>query len=385
MRLTLVGAQLAVAVVLLVGAGLLLRTMQRLAILDLGYASDHAVTFRAQFTGPKSSVKQDAFYAELYAQLRAIPGVVSAGGGNLPAGGQSSVTGLAIEGRAEGGRLPDVRYTPVSDDYFATLRIPVIRGRAFTSEDRNGAPWVAVVSAGLARQFWPGADPIGARVRVGPDRPWATIVGIVGDVRMGAADAPQPSVYTSQRQDHWPGGAPIVMRTSGDPALSIAAVRDVVRRVDPSVVVPSVTTVDEVRRGTPAIAERHVQMRLMVVFSIIALAVSTIGVYGVSAYAAHARAMEFAIRIVLGASRVNVMWLAIRDSAVVAALGAAAGISLGWLVAHRLREMLFAVQPYDLATMVAAVGVLTIVVFVASIVPARRAARVDPITAIRAE
>jgi putative ABC transport system permease protein len=385
MRLALVGAQLAVAVVLLVGAGLLLRTMARLAALDLGYAADHAVTFRPQFASPKSNAEQDVFYAGLYAQLQAIPGVVSAGGGNVPTSGQGSVSELAVEGHVANGRLPDVRYTPVSDDYFSTLRIPVIRGRVFTPDDRDGSPWVAVVSSGLAKHLWPDADPIGTRVRVAPDRPWAAVVGVVGDVRLGGADTPQPSVYTSQRQDHWPGGAPIVLRTQGDPTAITAAIRDAVRRVDPSVVVPGVSTLEDVRRGTPAIAERHLQMRLMVVFSIIALLVSAIGVYGVSAYAAHARAMEFGIRMALGASRPHVMWLAVRDTAVVAAGGTAAGIPLAWLLARRLGAILFAVQPFDLPTTVASIGLLALVVLIASIVPARRAALVDPVTSIRAE
>ena len=209
LRLGLVAAQLAVSIVLLVGAGLFLTTFHRLSQVDLGYATEQAVTFRLQFTRPRSNPEQDVFWASLYEQLRSIPGVISVGGGNVPISGQSTMIGLDIEGRAvESGRLPDVRYSPASDDYFATLGIPIVRGRAFDETDRDGAPPVALVSAGLAAQLWPGADPIGARVKVEPAKPSFTIVGIVGDVRMGGGDAARPSIYTSQRQDHWPAEAP---------------------------------------------------------------------------------------------------------------------------------------------------------------------------------
>lgn len=384
MRLGLVAGQLAVSVVLLVGAGLLLRTMHRLADLDLGYATEHALTFRPQFMRPRSNAEQDAYYATLYAHLRAIPGVQSVGGGHIPTSGQGSVVGLAIEGRAvENERLPDVRYTPASDDYFATLGIPIVRGRAFTAEDRDGAPWAAVISAGLAKQLWPGGDPIGARVKPGPEKEWATIVGVVGDVRMGGADAPQPSIYTSQRQDHWPGGSAVVIRAVGDPQALTAAVREAVKRVDPTLVIPSVRTLEEFRQSTPAIADRRMQMQLISVFALVALAVSAIGVYGVSAYATEARAQEFGIRMALGASRRGVLWLALRDGAHVAVLGALAGIPLAWLIASRLRDVFYSVEPFDPLTVGAVLGALFLVVLGASLEPARRATRIDPARAIR--
>ena len=385
-RLGLVAGQLAVSVILLVGAGLFLRTLNRLAGLDLGYVTERALTFRPQFTRPTSAVEQDAFYDALYTQLRSIPGVLSVGGGNVPTSGQSTVTGLAIEGRVvEGARLPDVRYTPVSDAYFVTLGIPVLRGRAFNADDRDGAHRVAVVSAGLARQLWPGGDPIGVRVKPGPDGEWATVVGIVGDVRMGGAEAPQPSVYTSQRQDHWPGASAVIIRAEGDPQALTSGVREAVKRVDPTLVIPSVRTLEEFRRSTPAIADRRMQMRLISVFALVALAVSAIGVYGVSAYATEARRREFGIRMALGASRRRVLWLALRDSAGVAVLGALAGIPLALLLASRLGDMLYAVAPFDPLTVATVLGALFLVVLAASLAPARRATLIDPARTMRAD
>ena len=386
LRLGLVAAQLGVSVVLLIGAGLFLRTFQRLSVLDLGYATEHAVTFRLPFTRPRSNPEQDAFWASLYELLRATPGVASVGGGNMPMSGQSTITGLEIEGRlVDKSRLPDVRYTPASDDYFAALGIPIARGRAFNATDRDGAPSVAVISTGLAKQLWPGADPIGARVRVAPAKPWATIVGIVGDVRMGGADAPRPSIYTSQRQDHWPGGGTVVIRAEGDPVSLAAGIRQAVKNVDPTLPIVGLRTLEEFRSNTPAIAERRLQMHLMMVFAFAALAVSAIGVYGVSAYATEARRREFGIRIALGASRRGVLWLALRDGAQAAVLGALAGVPIALVIASRLGEMLYAVTPFDPLTVAAVLGALIVVVCAASVVPARRATLIDPASTMRTD
>jgi hypothetical protein len=300
--------------------------------------------------------------------------------------GQSTITGLEIEGRlVERSRLPDVRYTPASDNYFAALGIPIVRGRAFNATDRDGAPTVAVVSSGLAKQLWPGGDPIGARVRVEPTKPWAAIVGIVGDVRMGGAGAPQPSIYTSQRQDHWPGGGTVVIRAEGDPVSLAAGIRQAVKSVDPTLPIVGLRTLEEFRSHTPVIAERRLQLNLMLVFGFVALGVSAIGVYGVSAYATEARRREFGIRIALGASQRGVLWLALRDGAQVAVLGALAGVPVAVVIASRLRDMLYAVTPFDPLTVGAVLGTLIVVVCAASVVPARRASLIDPATTMRTD
>ena len=386
LRLGLVAVQLGVSVVLLIGAGLFLRTFDRLSSLDLGYATADAVTFRLPFTRPRSNPEQDAFWASLYQRLRAVPGVAAVGGGNMPMSGQSTVTGLEVEGRTvERARLPDVRYSPASDDYFAALGIPIVRGRAFNATDRYGTPPVAIVSAGLASQLWPGGNPIGARVKVDATRPWATVVGIAGDVRMGGADAPRPSLYTSQRQDHWPGGGTVVVRAQGNPASLVASIRQAVKSVDPTLPVVGLRTLEEFRSSTPAVAERRLQMRLLLAFAVLALTVSAVGVYGVSAYATEARRREFGIRMALGASQRGVLWLALRDGAQVTLLGVVAGIPAAIVIASRLRDMLYAVKPFDPATVTAVVGTLAVVVCAASIVPARRATLVDPATTLRSD
>lgn len=386
LRLALVAVQLAVSVVLLVGAGLFLRTLHRLSALDLGYATEHGLTFRPSFTRPRSNPEQDAFWAAMYEQLRALPGVVSVGGGNVPTSGQSTFTGLQIEGRpVEGSRLPDARYTSASDDYFATLGIPILRGRVFDTTDRDGAPWVAVVSAGLAKQLWPDSDPIGARVKVDPTKPWATVVGVVGDVRMGGAGALQPSIYTSQRQDHWPGAGAVVVRATSDPLALGAGVREVVKEIDPTMPVIGLRTLEDFRRATPAVAERRVQMQMLLGFALVALAVSAIGVYGVSSYATEGRRREFGIRMALGATQRGVLWLALRDGAHAAAIGVVAGIPLAVLLASKLGDMLYAVTPFDPLTVGAVICTLVVVVLAASLVPARRATLINPASTMRTD
>jgi predicted permease len=388
MRLGLVAAQLAVSVVLLVGTGLFLRTLYSLSNLDVGYGTEHVLTFRPTFTHSLSEDAQDAFYASAYEQLHAIPGVLSVGGGNMPMTGQSWVVGLEIEGRAvERGRLPDVRYTPASDEYFDALGIPTVRGRTFRASDRKGAPPVAVISRSLAKQLWPTTDPIGARVKPDANRPWfmPTIVGIVGDVRSGSVGESIPSVYTSQRQDSWRSASAFAIRGDGDPAALAGAVREAMRRVDSTLVVGALTSVEDLRRATPAIAERRVQMQLLLVFAVVALVVSAIGVYAVSEYAIEARRREFGIRLALGASRSGVLWLALRDGAQAALFGALAGVPIAVVLASRVRDMIYVVRPFDPLTLAVVLGTLILVVFAASVVPARRATCVDPAATMRTD
>jgi predicted permease len=326
------------------------------------------------------------FYASLYAQLSVIPGVLRVGGGNVPMSDQGTAAGLEIEGRSvASGRLPDVRYTPASDDYFAALGIPILSGRVFTSADRDGAPGVAVISASLAKQLWPNGGAIGTRVRVEPTKPWLTIVGIVGDVRMGGAGAPLPSIYTSQRQDFWPAASAIVVRGAGDPAGLVASIRQVVMRVDPAIVITGLRTMENFRQGTDAIAQRRLLMQLISGFALVALAVSAIGVYGVSTYATQARRREFGIRMALGASSKRVLWLALRDGAHVATIGALAGLPLAWLLASRLRDQFYAVAPFDPLTVGGVLLALLLVVLAAALVPARRATMIDPAMTMRTD
>jgi putative ABC transport system permease protein len=242
-----------------------------------------------------------------------------------------------------------------------------------------------IISAGFARAHWPNGDALGARVRPNPLGAWSTVVGVVGDVRMGGAGALQPSVYTSQRQDHWRGASEIVVRAQGDPVALMSAVRAAARRVDPTLVIPSMRTLGDVRASTPAIADRRLQMQLITVFALVALIVSAIGVYGVGAYATEARRREFGIRMALGATPRRVLTLAMRDGALVAMVGTALGVPAALGLASLIRDSFYEVKPFDPLTVGVVVAAMLVVVFVASLLPARRATLVDPVSATRSD
>jgi putative ABC transport system permease protein len=387
LRTALVTGQLALAVVLLVGAGLLVRSLLRLQTIELGYSLDSVLTFEIGLSGKRyeSPDAEDAFFNQLYARLAALPSVVSAGGfGNLPLRGGSSAS-LAIEGRpVPEGKLPEVGYQPVSDDLFKTIQIPLKRGRVFGSGDTEQAPGVAILSEGVARQYWPNADPLGARIRLGPNPndPWATVVGVVGDVRMGTAGEPRPTVYVSSRQDHW-GGAAIVIRTTGDPMALLPAVRREVKAMDPTLPVVEPRTLRDVQ--SMGLTDRRLPMQLMAAFALLALVLAAVGVYGVMAYSVAARTREIGVRVALGAQPSNVFGMIVRQE-----LGSAiAGLTIGLLGAAALgrvlTKLLYGVGPTDAPTFIGVAAVLLAVTLAACLVPAWRAVRVDPLEALRSE
>ena len=237
LRTALVTGQLALAVVLLVGAGLLVRSLLRLQQTDLGYNIESVLTFEVNLAGERynADAAQDQFFDALFDRLEALPGVVAVGGsGNIPHAWRLDVRRSPSMGaRSRTDRPPEVGYQPVSDDLFKAMGVPLKRGRTFGPEDRDDGPPVVILSEGLARAFWPNGDAIGARIRLGPNPnvPWMTIVGIVGDVRMGVAGDARPTAYVSSRQDHW-GGLAMFVRTTGDPMALLPAVRREVRALD---------------------------------------------------------------------------------------------------------------------------------------------------------
>ena len=387
LRAVLVTGQLALAVVLLVGAGLLVRSLTRLQQNDLGYTLDSVLTFDLNLAGDRYSTAagQDRFFDELFTRIGALPGVVAVGGsGNIPLRGGASAS-FAIDGRPHtGDKLPEVGYQPVSDDWFRAMSIPLQRGRRFSPADHNDAPGVVILNESARRQFWPTGDPIGARIRLGPDpsTPWATVVGVVGDVRTGVTDDPRPTAYVSARQDHW-GGLAIVVRTAGDPMTLLPAVRREVRAIDASVPVSDARTMRDVQ--AMQLTDRRLPMQLMAAFALLALALAAVGVYGVMAYSVAARTREIGVRVALGARPGNVFGMVLRQG-----LGAAAaGLTLGFIGAaalgRLLTALLYGISPTDTATFAGVAAVLVAVVLAACLIPARRAIRIDPLEALRSE
>ena len=387
MRTALVTGQLALAVVLLVGAGLLVRSLVRLQTIELGYSLDSVLTFEIGLAGPRYNGPdpEDAFFNQLYARLGALPGVVAVGGfGSLPLRGGSSAS-LAIEGRpTPEGKLPEVGYQPISDNLLKAMQIPLKRGRTFGAEDREQSPGVAIVSEGLAKTYWPNADPIGARIRLGPNPndPWSTVVGIAGDVRMGTAGDPRPTVYVSSRQDHW-GGAAVVVRTSGDPMALLPAARREVKAMDPTLPVVEPRTLRDVQ--AMGLSDRRLPMQLMAAFALLALTLAAVGVYGVMAYSVAARTREIGVRVALGAQPSNVFGMIVRQGLAAAAVGLTLGLMGAVALGRVLTKLLYGVTPTDAPTFIAVTAVLLAVTLAACLVPARRAVRVDPLEALRSE
>jgi len=387
LRTALVTGQLALAVVLLVGAGLLVRSLTRLQSIDLGYSLDSALTFEIGLSGQRYATAdaEDAFFAQLYDRIGALPGVVAVGGfGSLPLRGGSSAS-LAIEGRpVPEGKLPEVGYQPISDNLFRAMQIPLERGRMFGPEDREQSPGVVIVSAGAAKQFWPNADAIGARIRLGPNPndPWSTVVGIAGDVRTGTAGDPRPTVYVSSRQDHW-GGAAIVVRTVGDPMALLPAVRREVKALDPALPVVEPRTLRDVQ--ATGLSDHRLPMQLMAAFALLALTLAAVGVYGVMAYSVAARTREIGVRVALGAQPSTVFSMIVRQGLGSAVAGLAIGLAGAAALGGVLTKLLYGVTPTDVPTFVGVAAVLLAVALAACLVPAWRAVRVDPLEALRSE
>jgi predicted permease len=387
MRTALVTGQLALAVVLLVGAGLLMRSLVRLQQADLGYSIESALTFEIGLVGARydKNEAQDAFFDALYERIGALPGVVSVGGsGNIPMRG-GAMASLAIDGRPQPeGKLPEVGYQPVSDDLFRAMGVPLRRGRTFGPQDRSDSPPVVILSESAARAFWPNGDPIGARVRLGPNPndPWNTVVGVVGDVRMGAAGNSRPTAYVSARQDHW-GGMAIVVRTTVDPMSLLPAVRREVRAIDPTIPVADAHSMKQIQ--SMELTDRRLPMQLMSVFALVALALAAVGVYGVMAYSVAARTREIGVRVALGAQPRDVFGMVLRQGLSAAAIGLTAGLLGAAALGRVLTSLLYGVRPTDAVTFGGVAAVLLGVVLFACLVPARRAVRVNPLEALRSE
>lgn len=388
----LVAVQVALAVVLLIGAGLLGRTLASLERTGVGYdTSSHVLTFSVALTPATYAepARQTAFFDDFLTRVGALHGVRAVGTvvvapwlGYTVAGPDS----LVAEGRTDIERGGDMasRVT-VSPGYFAAVSIPVRRGRGFTSLDRADAPLVAVINESMARQLWPGPNPLGRRIRLGSQRaPWMQIVGVVGDVRAFPWTEPPATVYVSAMQQPLGWGA-VVVRSDGDPRALVAPIRGVLHDIDADLPIPSagVQTMDEVFGNM--LARQRLPMFFTGAFAVLALVLAALGVYSIMAYSVTARRREFGIRTALGARRTNVLSLVVRQGMTMAVAGAAAGLIIAAAISRAIAGLLIGVTPHDAATFVVVPLVLLTVSAVACVVPARRAMAVDPLEALRAD
>jgi predicted permease len=389
LRGALVVAEVGLAMVLTVGAGLIGRSFLAVLDVDPGFRADHLLTMQVTVPARVQNAEQRlAFYRRLFERLEAVPGVVAVGGNTrLPLGGTNSTTQVAIEGRLPPeGQWPEADFRRALHDYFGAMDIPIRRGRAFTEADHATAPPVVVINEAFARRmFGDGADPIGQQVRLGPSSPvrQATIIGVIGDLRHQRLDvAPVPEVYIHYLQG-LPNAPLLVIRTTDDPARIAPSIRAALHEVEPSLVAMNVRTMDEMR--TASVNERAFLMTLIVAFGVLALVLSAVGVYGVLSLVVAERAREMGIRLALGASPRGLIAHLMRHAVLLAGAGVGAGIAVALLLAPLVANQLFGIGAADPVTIAGVAGVLLAVALAAAVVPASRVLRVDPACTLRCE
>ena len=386
-RDVLIGLELALAIVLLVGAGLLIRSFQAVIARDLGFEPAAAITAELSLPAAKyQGSRASRFYADLFSSLRGLPGVTAVGATNfLPLG--SSATGfIVVEGQGDVGA--GAGYRVVSEDYFRAMGIRLVRGRFFDASDDSGTTRVTLVNEALAARFWPGQDPIGKRFKAKSmewrDTPWLTVVGVVGNVRhWGLEQEPPVEHYVLYRQrPEFATDMAVVVRGSGDPSQLMRAVRERVRDADRDVPVELGLLTERVDRS---LAERRFVMTVLIAFGALALALAAVGVYGVLSFTVAQRTREIAVRMALGAHRGRVLALVVGRVLRISVIAAVVGVITARAVSRLMSAMLFEVSPADPRTYVAVTAVLLATALIAAYVPARRAAAVDPMVALRAE
>ena len=392
-RTLLVGSQIALALVLLVGAGLLIRSFSRVMTVDPGFDPAGVLTVELALPSQRypEAAHRSGFYRRLLERLAAHAGVESAGAirdvllSPLP-----NSAPIAIEGRAdlsEADRNLPIAFDPVTPDFFRALRIPIVRGRGFTHTDDDAAPPVAIVNESLVRRFFPGDDPIGRRVTFGnPDGGnvrWLTIVGVAADARRSGLDVgPRPELYAPHAQAP-AADMTLTVRTAGDPMMLAGSVRAALAELDPELPLARVATLDGLVGAS--VAERRFHMLLLAVFSAFALILAAIGIYGVVTYLVSQRTREFGVRLALGAQRRDVLRMVLGEGARITAAGAVLGLVGALAMTRVLAALLYEISPTDAPTFAAVTAVLVTVALAACYLPARRATRIDPVVSLRAD
>jgi putative ABC transport system permease protein len=387
-RNLLVGAELALATLLLIGAGLLIQSLLRLEHVTVGFHPEGLLTF--QVSPPPArypAIKRWTFYRSLIEGLESIPGARGAAvSSGLPMGGGTYTTTPTLPVGPSLLPLSDamaVDWRAVSPAYFRTMEIPLLQGRTFNEQDVPAAPQVAIISQLTARRFWGDADPLGRIVRIKANGKQFTVVGIVGDVRNTALNRePAPAMYLSATALTWPI-MDVALRNAGNPELALPAVRRKVHEIDPELPIATVRTMEQWVSATAS--PSRLNAILLGAFAGVALLIAAIGVYGVLSYSVNRRIREIGVRMALGAQHSNVLRLVVREGMTVALAGIAAGIAGAFGLRRALSSLLFGIQAHDPATFAVVASFLAVIAFAACLLPAYRAARIDPAIALRDE
>ena len=383
----LVVAEVALAVVLLVGAALFIGSFVSVMRIDLGFSPDNVLTaqisppfqFRSVVVRPTNRAPA---FAEIVERIRRTPGVLNASMGAVPLSGNNIIsTSVTIPGRLDltAGEL--IGATKVTPDYHRAFKIPLRRGRLFEPTDRQGAPPVTIINDSAAKKYFPGEDPIGGSITF--EGNVRTIVGIVGDVHQSSFEmTPRTEAYIPMEQSVVVGSE-LVIRTSGNPYDVLPQVKAAVFAVMPDVPLRNIRTMDELI--AIRLAQRKVSMLLLGLFGLLGLVISAIGIYGVMAYLVSQRAREIGVRMALGATRADVMRMVLLNACVLVASGLTLGGVGAWYLSAAARTFLFGIEATDPRAFAAAFLLLALAALAASAIPARRAASVDPMVALRAE
>jgi len=390
----LVACQLAIAFVLLIGAGLLLRSFDRLQHVDPGFRADHVLTFLLDVPSERHpGAKRAVFVRDILQATRALPGVQSASAVfGLPLDEDQGVfTSLDIEGRpVPKSQRPPVAFRIIESQYFQTMGIPLLQGRTFAPQDEQGGPSLAIVNEAFARQMFNGENPLGHRIKPNisfgdsDDAPMREIVGIVGDVKSGGISAiPVAEIYAPQTPVDFIGEMTVVVRTGNDPNALVPAMRSLVTSMDKDLPLRNVKTMEQHVNGS--ISAPRFEALLLGTFAALAFLLTTIGLYGVISYSVVQRTREMGIRIALGAQRGSISRMVVREGAVLTLIGVAAGLLASLFAVRLISGLLYGIGATDPATFIVVPLLLMAVALLASYIPARRATRVDPLVALRYE
>jgi putative ABC transport system permease protein len=395
-RSVLLAVQIAVALVLLVGAGLMLRTMFKLSAVDLGFDPERVLTVSVAVSptssvdpSPQSEAPSALAFHWLLDRVRALPGVRAAGATSaVPTSSDYTSTRLVVEGHPipEDGRVPEVDYSVVTPGYFDTMEVPLLKGRLLTLADRRSSPPVAVINDTMAARFFADRDPIGRRVRRGganSTQPWITIVGVVADVRhLGVDQQPVPELFLPHAQVPWPG-LTMMVRTDSDPLLLTSTFRDLGRELRPQYELRTTRTMEEFVAAS--VGTRRLAAQLLALFGVMATIVAAAGIYTVVTFGVVQRTQEFGVRIALGATMADLAAMVLRQSAIPMVIGIVLGVGAASALASLVGTLLYEVNPHDAITFGAASVFLLGVGLISSLPPVRRVFRIDPTTALRAE